>query len=92
MWGRIIIGAILMVVLAAALIFTAGGWARAEGIEMSVIGVLALVLGGVLTFALGAGLMALVYYSARKGYDDDVQDYTKPGTRPENLDKDELKP
>jgi nitrate reductase gamma subunit len=89
MWGRIIIGAILMVVLAAALIFTAGGWARAEGIEMSIIGIVALVLGGVLTFALGAGLMALVYYSARKGFDDGVQDYTKPGTRP---DKDEPKP
>jgi hypothetical protein len=83
MWGRIIIGAIVMAALAAALVFTAGGWARAEGIQMSVIGVTALVLGGLLTFALGAGLMALLYYSARKGYDDGVHDYSKPDMRPD---------
>jgi hypothetical protein len=37
---------------------------------MSRSGVIALVLGGVGTLALGGGLMALVFFSARRGYDD----------------------
>jgi hypothetical protein len=31
----------------------------------------ALVIGAVLTFAVGAGLMALVFFSSRRGYDED---------------------
>jgi hypothetical protein len=76
MWARLIIGTVLLALLAAALIMTAGGWARLAGIEMSTAGIVALVLGGVLTLALGGGLMFLVFYSARKGYDDQVQDFS----------------
>jgi hypothetical protein len=84
MWGRIIIGLLLAVLLAAALIFAAAGWARAEGLNMSIWGILALVLGSLLTMAIGGGLMALLFYSARKGYDDQVHDFAaditkKPG-------------
>lgn len=75
MWGRIIIGAVALVLLAAALILTAGGWARLAGIQMSTAGVIALVLGSILTLAIGGGLMALLFYSARKGYDDQVHDF-----------------
>jgi nitrate reductase gamma subunit len=77
MWGRIIIGAVTLVLLAAALILTAGGWARLAGIEMSTAGLVALVLGSIMTLAIGAGLMTLVFYSARHGYDDEVQDYSQ---------------
>ncbi len=82
MWGRLIIGGILMLLLAAALVFTAGGWARAEGIPMSTGGIVALVLGAVMSLAVGGGLMTLLFHSARKGYDDQVQDYTKLNMRP----------
>jgi hypothetical protein len=40
------------------------------GIGMTGNGVAALVLGGIGTLALGGGLMALVFFSARHGYDD----------------------
>jgi hypothetical protein len=39
---------------------------------MSVHGWIALTVGTLLSLALGGGLMALVFYSARKGYDDRI--------------------
>ena len=39
-------------------------------VEMSIHGWLALGLGVVVTLAVGIGLMALVFYSSRKNYDD----------------------
>ena len=39
---------------------------------MSIHGWIALGLGTFLSLAVGGGLMALVFYSARKGYDDRV--------------------
>jgi hypothetical protein len=76
MWARIIIGTLLLALVAAALVLTAGGWARLVGIEMSTAGIVAMILGSLLTLALGGGLMFLVFYSARKGYDEAVQDYS----------------
>lgn len=40
---------------------------------MSIHGWVALTLGTVLSLAVGGGLMALVFYSARKGYDDRIE-------------------
>ncbi|MBY0563515.1 MAG: hypothetical protein K2P58_04935 [Hyphomonadaceae bacterium] len=40
---------------------------------LSVHGWIALTAGTVLSLLLGGGLMALVFYSARKGYDDRVE-------------------
>jgi hypothetical protein len=40
---------------------------------MSVHGWIALTLGTLLSLVLGGGLMALVFYSARKGYDDRIE-------------------
>jgi hypothetical protein len=40
---------------------------------MSIHGWIALTLGTLLSLAVGGGLMALVFYSARKGYDDRVE-------------------
>jgi hypothetical protein len=45
-----------------------------EFAAMNVHGWVALALGAVLTLLLGAGLMALVFFSARKGYDDRIAD------------------
>ncbi len=39
-------------------------------VRMSTMGVVALIGGGVLSLAVGGGLMALVFFSARRGYDD----------------------
>jgi hypothetical protein len=40
------------------------------GEAMSGNGIAALILGGIGTLVLGGGLMALVFYSSRRGYDD----------------------
>ena len=44
-------------------------WTSMSGVHMSGWGWLFLVLGIVVTIALGAGLMALVFYSSRHDYD-----------------------
>lgn len=44
-------------------------WTSMAGVHMSGWGWLFLVLGIVVTIALGAGLMALVFYSSRHDYD-----------------------
>lgn len=46
------------------------GWESSGGPVVSIHGYLALVLGAFFTFALTAGLMALVFYSSRHGFDD----------------------
>ena len=45
---------------------------------MSIHGWIALILGTLLSLALGGGLMALVFHSARKGYDDRIEIDTTP--------------
>jgi hypothetical protein len=45
-------------------------WSSMPDVEIGVSGWIALVLGSVLTIAVGGGLMFLVFYSARHGYDD----------------------
>jgi acid phosphatase family membrane protein YuiD len=44
---------------------------------MPAFGWIALVLGALATIALGSGLMFLVFYSSRRGYDD-IDDRDKP--------------
>ena len=53
--------------LAAVLFGLMTGW---DASAMSVHGWIALSLGTFLSLALGGGLMALAFYSARKGYDE----------------------
>ncbi|MBC7767569.1 MAG: hypothetical protein H7124_02150 [Phycisphaerales bacterium] len=60
----------LGVLLAIVLFGTLTRW---DPSAMSVHGWIALTLGTVLSLAVGGGLMALVFYSARKGYDDRIE-------------------
>ena len=56
-------------------------WVGLNDVEISTHGKFALALGVAATFALGAGLMCLVFYSSRKGYDaDDHIEAAKPRT------------
>jgi hypothetical protein len=41
-------------------------------VEISWMGLLAMALGVVFSLALGIGLMALVYFSNKRGYDDEA--------------------
>jgi len=45
-------------------------WTALEDMEISMHGWIALSAGVLVTFALGAGLMFMVFYSNRQGYDD----------------------
>lgn len=65
------LGGILAVVMFGVLT----GW---DSSAMSIHGWIALTLGTVLSLALGGGLMALVFHSARKGYDDRIEVDTTP--------------
>ena len=55
--------------LASAIIYSVHAWGLLAGVGMSPLGWLFLVLGVILTVAVGAGLMALLFYSSRKGKD-----------------------
>jgi hypothetical protein len=48
-----------------------GAFSGGDSWQMNAHGWFALALGVVLTVALGVGLMALVFFSARRGFDDD---------------------
>ena len=66
--------AIVVLVLVGALLVSAGtaywAWQEVGEVEIGTHGWIALGLGAVLTFVVGAGLMALMFFSARRGYDE----------------------
>ena len=69
---------LLTVLVLGALLIAAVGvgvyvWQSIGTTEISVWGWIAMIAGSVITLAVGGGLMALVFHSARRGYDDDVQ-------------------
>jgi hypothetical protein len=55
--------------LVAAIAYSIYTWNEISGVSISAIGWLFMCLGVVLTLAVGAGLMALLFYSSRKGRD-----------------------
>ncbi len=67
---------LLVVVLGALLVMAAWGigpFFAAYAGDMSLHGWIALGAGALLSIALGGGLMALSFYSARRGYDERAQ-------------------
>jgi hypothetical protein len=62
--------AVLIGLLVACGAVAAWVWRELGTVEIGLHGWIALGLGALLTFALGAGLMALMFYSARRGYDE----------------------
>jgi len=62
---------VLLGLLAAAVAFAARVWMALGVVELGGHGWFALSLGAGLTLALGVGLMRLVYFSSRNGYDGD---------------------
>jgi hypothetical protein len=60
----------LFALLAAALWFAGAAWERLGGGGIPIYGYIAIAGGVVVSLAVGGGLMALVFYSNRHGYDD----------------------
>ena len=59
-----------LIAVGAVVAIVASLWAQAGDVEMSGSGWIALVLGVLVALALGVGLMALVFISSRRGYDE----------------------
>jgi len=59
----------LLGILALAVMFMVSAWTRTNA-EMSAHGWIALTLGVLFSLIVGCGLMALVFYSSRRGYDE----------------------
>jgi hypothetical protein len=79
-WAKIALIAVpLFVILAAALWYAAQAWTATEGPPMPATGYAAMALGIVFSLIVGCGLMALVFYSSRHGYDEPsrIDDDTK---------------
>jgi hypothetical protein len=66
-----LLAVVLCSLLAGAIYAAAMVWTGLAESEISTNGMIALGLGVLCTLALGAGLMALVFYSSRHGHDDD---------------------
>jgi hypothetical protein len=62
--------AILLLLLAGTVVVSYLGWTSAAGIDVPASGYVALALGVIFSLVVGVGLMALVSYSSRQGYDE----------------------
>ena len=65
-----ILAAALFALLALSVWFAAYAWTHLGGDPVPTYGYVALAGGAVISLAVGGGLMALVFYSSRHGYDD----------------------
>jgi hypothetical protein len=69
---RVLLVLALVGMLAATLWFAGTAWVHLGGDPIPVYGWFAIVGGVVISLAVGGGLMALVFYSSRKGYDEEA--------------------
>ncbi|MDR3421521.1 MAG: hypothetical protein P4L80_09830 [Xanthobacteraceae bacterium] len=74
--GTIVLLAALIAIMAAALWYAADAWLTVQGPPMPAVGYVAMGFGIVLSLLVGCGLMALVFYSSRHGYDEPFRDDT----------------
>jgi hypothetical protein len=74
---------ILLSLLATTVVIASLGWSLASGADVPASGYVAMALGVIFSLAVGFGLMALVFYSSRKGYDEPPV-LLRPETRDRN--------
>ena len=61
--------AVLAGFLIASIFYAVHSWDSLSDVSMPTMGWVYMILGGVVTLIVGAGLMALIFYSSRKGRD-----------------------
>jgi formate hydrogenlyase subunit 3/multisubunit Na+/H+ antiporter MnhD subunit len=71
--GSIALVAALLSMLVGAVWFAVCAWTSVDGPPMPQIGYVAMSLGVFFSLLIGFGLMALIFYSARHGYDEPPQ-------------------
>jgi hypothetical protein len=67
--GAIVAILVLLGLLGWAVWYAAGAWTAMSGVKMSPLGWFFMAMGVIVTFGLGAGLMALVFYLSRHNLD-----------------------
>jgi hypothetical protein len=80
--GSYAIIAILLGLLIWTGILAGMGWSSAVGTEVPVAGYVAMAIGVVFSVLLGVGLMVLVFYSSRAGYDEPAKLIRSDGDKP----------
>ncbi len=75
--ARWLVIAVLFALLIATGVLGYLGWTSTD-ISVPAVGYVALALGAVFSLAVGVGLMALVFYSSRKGYDEPAKLIEEP--------------
>ena len=73
--GRIAVVLALLALLALSVWFALYSWSAIQGPPMPTTGYVAMTLGIVFSLVIGIGLMALVFYSSRRGYDGPPQQH-----------------
>jgi hypothetical protein len=68
--GSWIILIVLLSLLAATSVVVYVGWESATGTDVPTSGYVAMAIGVIVSLAVGFGLMALIFYSSRQGYDE----------------------
>ncbi|KQW23528.1 hypothetical protein ASC80_05830 [Afipia sp. Root123D2] len=68
--GSVAVTAFLLALLAATIWWATEGWVAQSDVVMSKHGYIAMGLGVFFSLLIGCGLMALTFYSSRRGYDD----------------------
>ncbi len=68
--GSWVVLIVLVLLLAASFVVAYLGWTLASGTDVPASGYFAMALGVLLSLGVGFGLMALLFYSSRKGYDE----------------------
>jgi hypothetical protein len=61
---------VLVLLLAGSFVIVYLGWTLGSGTDVPASGYVAMALGVVVSLGVGFGLMALIFYSSRKGYDE----------------------
>ena len=61
---------VLLALLGVAIWWAVHAWTSLGEVEMSVHGYVAMILGIIFSLLVGCGLMALMFYSSRRGYDE----------------------
>lgn len=69
-FGSWIILIVLLSLLVATGFIVYVGWTLEDGIEVPAAGYVAMAFGVLFSIAVGCGLMALIFYSSRSGYDE----------------------
>lgn len=78
MTGRVLTVALLLLTLALAVYAAWSAWGAAGEVEIGVHGLVAMLLGAVFTLGLAGGLIWLMLFSRRHGYDEAAADETAP--------------